>query len=500
MGYEKDAAPVSHLIEAYPAASNENPEDLAGQHLLPAPSNDPKDPLNWPMALKILVLIQVSLLSSLGGINTAMINPAYVPMAKELHISTIRASYQTTVCIALAGVAPFLWVPLSNKYGRRPVLLGTTLLAFVSILGSAYAKTFNQLIAARVLNGLFPAVFALGPAVVVDMFFVHQRGRAMGVFTVTTVNGSHIAPLLGGPIGQYLGWRWCFKFGAICDGVMFVIVLFCLPETLYVRPEAESQQHHPKPKYSKIAFLDGLKIRDRTPDTPLRWNHFILPVFRLAGKSRVVYPALYYATQYGFASILPAVTVASIFSKEFKWDTLQIGLGYGGALTIGGSLGELAAGLVLDSIVKTKMRKTVHFQPEIRLQAIWHGEILVPAGLLIYGFTMQDKTSWVGPLMGMGIAAFGLQVITTTCYTYATDCHREQSNDVAQLFNFIRQTFGFTFAFYAVDLCDSIGYQFTFLLFAILGSVLAFIPILGLIGRAKRQLRERKSGVVERVA
>lgn len=136
------------------------------------------------MALKILVLIQVSLLSSLGGINTAMINPAYVPMAKELRISTIRASYQTTVCIALAGVAPFLWVPLSNKYGRRPVLLATTLLAFVSILGSAYAKTFNQLIAARVLNGLFPAVFALGPAVVVDMFFVHQRGRAMGVFTV----------------------------------------------------------------------------------------------------------------------------------------------------------------------------------------------------------------------------------------------------------------------------------------------------------------------------
>ena len=75
------------------------------------------------MALKVFVLIQVSLLSALGGINTAMINPAYVPMAKEFHISTIRASYQNTVCIALNGVSPFLWVPLSNKYGRRPVLL-----------------------------------------------------------------------------------------------------------------------------------------------------------------------------------------------------------------------------------------------------------------------------------------------------------------------------------------------------------------------------------------
>ena len=68
-------------------------------------------------------------------------------------------------------------------------------------------------------------------------------------------------------------------------------------------------------------------------------------------KPHAVFPALYYATQYGFASILPAITVASIFCKGFKWDTLQIRLGYGEALTIGGSLGELAAGLVFDALV-----------------------------------------------------------------------------------------------------------------------------------------------------
>jgi len=50
----------------------------------------------------------------------------------------------------------------------------------------------------------------------------------------------------------------------------------------------------------------------------------------------VLFPALYYAASYGFASILPAVTVASIFSEVFHWDTLEIGLAYGGALSIGG--------------------------------------------------------------------------------------------------------------------------------------------------------------------
>ena len=67
----------------------------------------------------------------------------------------------------------------------------------------------------------------------------------------------------------------------------------------------------------------------------------------------------------------------------------------------------------------------------------------------------------------IGIAAFGLQAITTTCYTYAIDCHHEQSSDIAQLFNFPRQTFGFHL-------------QSTFLLLAKLGRVVAFIPILGL--------------------
>ena len=85
-------------------------------------------------------------------------------------------------------------------------------------------------------------------------------------------------------------------------------------------------------------------------------------------KPHVVFPALYYALQYGFASNLPAVTVANMLSKDFKWDTLQIGLGYRGALTIGGSSGELAAGLVLDGLANTKRREIVDFQPEMRLR------------------------------------------------------------------------------------------------------------------------------------
>jgi len=80
------------------------------------------------MPLKIGCLLQVAILAALGGLNTAIINPAYKPMAEELNISVVRASYQTTIVIALNGIAPFIWLPLANVYGRRPMYLFCTLL------------------------------------------------------------------------------------------------------------------------------------------------------------------------------------------------------------------------------------------------------------------------------------------------------------------------------------------------------------------------------------
>lgn len=89
---------------------NSNAYDRNGQHLNPQPSTDPEDPLNWPLTLKVGVLIQVCILAALGTLNTAIINPAYVPLAKEFDITTVEASYQTTVVIAVNGIAPFFWV------------------------------------------------------------------------------------------------------------------------------------------------------------------------------------------------------------------------------------------------------------------------------------------------------------------------------------------------------------------------------------------------------
>ena len=98
---------------------------------------------------------------------------------------------------------------------------------------------------------------------------------------------------------------------------------------------------------------------------------------------------------------------------------------------------------------------------------------------------MQYNAHWSGVLAGMFIGIFGLQVIATVCYTYSIDSYRVEGSEVSQLFNFVRQETSFTVGFYGVDLCNAIGYQFAFLMFALVGSLLAFLPVVWIMWKGK---------------
>lgn len=99
-------------------------------------------------------------------------------------------------------------------------------------------------------------------------------------------------------------------------GVMLVIVLFCLPETLYVRPEIETSSNHVRPRYNKATFVDGLKIRDRDPDTSLGRDKFVLPTLRLALNSHIVFPALRPICLRSLSRVFSAKNSDGILSKS----------------------------------------------------------------------------------------------------------------------------------------------------------------------------------------
>lgn len=127
---------------------------------------------------------------------TASIIPAYEEISIDLGVSIQRASYLTSLQIAVLGGAPLFWKPLSQRYGRRPIFLLSLILSLVCNIGCAKSPTYGSLAACRALTAFFisPAA-AIGSAVVAETFFKKERGRYMGIWTLMVT--------LGVPVGGF---------------------------------------------------------------------------------------------------------------------------------------------------------------------------------------------------------------------------------------------------------------------------------------------------------
>lgn len=88
------------------------------------------------------------------------------------------------------------------------------------------------------------------------------------------------------------------------------------------------------------------------------------------------------------------------------------------------------------------------------------------------------------PCVAIAIASFGLQVIGSVTYTYCADCYKPQTSEVASFFNFVRQVFGCTLAFYSLPFADRVGFQWSFAVYTII-CVVFFMPIVWLMKRGE---------------
>ncbi|TFK45023.1 MFS general substrate transporter [Crucibulum laeve] len=493
--------------------------DHSGLPLIPQPSDSPYDPLNYPNWLKYTILIEVSFLAFLATLNVAIINPAVVPLSVEFDIPHVTATYQTTVAIGTSALGPLVFTPFANVYGRRPAYLLCVLIGFASALGSAKATSFGTLIVARAINGFGPsAALGLGAGTVVDLFYTHQRGKAMGIFTLMLTNGAHLAPIVGGYVARDRGWRWCFWVGAILNGAMFILCLLFMPETLFDRVndasfddelagnigDTDSEDINPSrlrgeayisPRMSLNIYLNRLWFWDleKPAARQLKAIDFVVKPLSMLKYPSVAFPALYYAVTYGFASIEPALTLATLFTEIYHFDTVRNGLANGVSLLVGASLGELCSGPVTDAMMQRARKKALArgetASAEVRLQGIWTGAVTVPIGLLIDGLTIHFATTFIAPCIGMAVACFGIQIVTSVCYTYScSDCYRSRSNDVSQCFNFFRQLFGLTLGFYSIPFGEKIGFEWSFTVFAAI-CIITFLPIVVLMFNGERWRR-----------
>ena len=186
--------------------------------------------LKYPSALRASIVL--GCLAALGPFAIDAYLPAMPAMARDLGADA--GAVQLTLMSFFVGltVGQLFYGPLSDRFGRKPlILLGLTLFTVASV-ACAFATTANALIATRLCQGLGGSIgMAMAIAVVRDLFTGHAAVRLMGLIIGVMGVAPVVAPLLGYLVLALAKWNGIFVALALFGALDIALVAFALPET-----------------------------------------------------------------------------------------------------------------------------------------------------------------------------------------------------------------------------------------------------------------------------
>ena len=385
--------------------------------------DDPQMPLNFPDQRKWTLLGLVSSITFISPLASSMFAPAVSFMDEDFH-NTSSALGALTVSIFVLGyvVGPLFLSPLSEIYGRRPVLSCANLIFCVWQIGCALAPNLGSLIAFRFLAGIGGSgCLTLGAGVIADLFRKDQRGLATSFYSIGPLFGPVIGPITAGFIAQRAGWQWIFWILLIAAGLISIMIEIFNKETnprVLIQRKTERLQIELSCPELRSCY-DEVGSAPHSKTTILR-NGIFRPLKMLFRSPIVFIMSLYMAVVYGLLYLL-FTTITLVFQSSYGWSPEICGLAY---LPLGfGFVSGLIAVAKLSDATVVRMTKANNdvFEPEMRLPACIFFACFVPVSFFWYGWTAEYQVFWLVPILGLFPFGVGMMGIFIPIQTYMID-------------------------------------------------------------------------------
>ncbi|UKZ77607.1 hypothetical protein TrVFT333_005331 [Trichoderma virens FT-333] len=495
--------------------------------LVPQPSDDPNDPLNWPLWKRDLVTFTLCwagvLATSLGPILAANT----VTLSQLFSKTFTKVALLTGYFLLGAGAAAIFFVPSGRVWGKRHLfLLGILIIIASSAWAGSTGTNYGSLLGARVLQGVGTAPYeSLLNAAVGDMYFVHQRGVRMAFTNLAIFGGAFFTPIVVGKITDALGWKWTFYFVSIFMAATLPAVFLLCPETAYRRDtklntdtNAEGEEEiklQPRiatisnppsdeeelPKQStgfvlfptsralqpignartpKKSFVESLSLFDGAKTDERYWVLLLRP-FPLIFNPAFIWGCLIQGTMIGWTIFIGVLVAAIFIGPPYFWGEVKAGYAYTGAF-VGALCGFAISGLLADSSVKYLTRKNHGvYEPEFRILLVI--PMLIVGGIGLFGFALtagsviSGEFSYIVPLVFFGFEVAGMVIGAVASSLYIVDAYRDLTIEGFTLMIIFKNIFSFILTFFAYDWLITGGIKHTLVAISIVQVVVCVISI-----------------------
>ncbi|MEZ5463726.1 MAG: multidrug effflux MFS transporter [Lysobacteraceae bacterium] len=182
---------------------------------------------------RLLIPLILGSLAMIGPFTIDTIFPAFPAIADDLSVGSVAMQQTISVYLLAYALVSIFQGPMSDAWGRRPVILGGLAVFALATVGAALAETFSMLLFWRSVQGASAGVgMVVGRAIIRDLYDGDDAQRLMSQVTMIFGIAPAIAPVIGGWILPWGGWHGIFWFLLGFALLLMAMTGFGLPETL----------------------------------------------------------------------------------------------------------------------------------------------------------------------------------------------------------------------------------------------------------------------------
>ncbi|KAI4194077.1 MAG: hypothetical protein LQ350_007986 [Teloschistes chrysophthalmus] len=394
--------------------------------LIPQPSSDPNDPLNWSPMKKHIILAVISIVAFMPDFGSSMGIITLLPQAMQWMKSQNTIQHNLVGNLFCLGSGGLFTVWLSAYFGRLPILVLFTTVSLGTAIWCAAATSFESYMAARILNGFFSIVAQAGGLMFIqDIYFFHEHPRKINIWSGAIIVSPYLGPLITAFIINKMKWPVAFWVLTGLTGLCWLLVVGLMDETIYNRNIPRDRQPVPKSRLMRLVGVEQWRSRHQRQS----FGQAIMRPIVAISKLPVLLVTIYYFLN--FAWIIGVNATISIWlTSIYKFTPYNLGMFYFAPI-IGSLLGAAVGHWLHDLCGKLYMKRhNGVITPEARLLIIWLASPLMAVSILVLGFALEHTWHYMAIAVFTAIQVAGIMIATVALNAYLLDAYPEGSGEV----------------------------------------------------------------------